>query len=202
MTVGGIILLWRSSPFICLDLITPCTYMAPFTQSDKQVICWIMGLAVYSCILGVYFFKEESQREKVLKCLELLTKIKIYSLHFFRKIFKFHACECVYAHKFNLKYKIYARWNVIVFFWSYVELGMINFWNDKFYFISFFWRSFTLFSIMTCVDLKTESRRLQPNPAIKIISPTPPPWEKLLSPYICDVHFSENENFVQRRALN
>lgn len=30
----------------------------------------------------------------------------------------------------------------------------------------------------------------------------PPPWEKLLSPYICDVHFSENENFVQRRALN
>lgn len=86
---------------------------------------------------------------------------------------KFHACECVYAHKFNLKYKIYVRWNVIVFFWSYVELGMINFWNDKFYFISFFWRSFTLFSIMTCVDLKTESRRLQPNPAIKIISPTP-----------------------------
>lgn len=88
---------------------------------------------------------------------------------------KFHACECVYAHKFNLKYKIYVRWNVIVFFWSYVELGMINFWNDKFYFISFFWRSFTLFSIMTCVDLKTESRRLQPNPAIKIISPTPHP---------------------------
>lgn len=37
-----------------------------------------------------------------------------------RKICKFHACECVYAHKFNLKYKIYVRWSVIVFFGSYI----------------------------------------------------------------------------------
>lgn len=57
-----------------------------------------------------------------------------------------------------------------------IFLKLCRIWNDKFYFINFFFEKFYSFHNYDMRGSKNrESRRLQPNPAINIISQTPHP---------------------------